>query len=172
MGKDLADVVPAAAYYGEDGVAERPFQRAPRQTPVAFHVSDLGIDGAAPSKPRLQLRRQAPACSADQHFRARSLVAPISAIHDGQRVHLAGEDFHLFQRLGQGMAVVGIARQGPHADDEAFVDGGGEADLGAELRALAGLDFGNQQHDDGALQPRDEGQPEFGLFQDGDVREN
>ncbi|PIL20232.1 hypothetical protein P775_10530 [Puniceibacterium antarcticum] len=40
------------------------------------------------------------------------------------------------------MAIVGIARQGPHADDKARVDGGGQADLGAELIALAGLAFG------------------------------
>ena len=67
--------------------------------------------------------------------------ATISAVDDGKRGHLARQDFDLFQRLWQSVAVIGISRQGPHADDEAFIDGGGEADLGAELVPLAGLAF-------------------------------
>ena len=39
----------------------------------------------------------------------------------------------LLDSLVQGVAVVGVAGHGAHAHDEAFLEHGGQADLGAEL---------------------------------------
>ncbi len=59
-----------------------------------------------------------------------------SAVNEGQFRLLVGQDFDLFQRLGQCVAVIGIARQRPHPDHKATPIGRGDADLGAELVAL------------------------------------
>lgn len=139
VGEDFADVVAAGAEDGEDGIAECPFQRAARQTAIGFHVPDLSFDSASSSQQRCQFCRQAPARSADQHFRARHAVAAIPAFHDRQHWGLTCQDGHLLPGLGQGVAIVGIALQGTHAHNEALVDGGGQADVGAELVALVGL---------------------------------
>ena len=58
----------------------------------------------------------------------------MSAVDDRQRGGLPGQDFHLFQRFGQGVAVVGITRQGQHIDHDTRVDGDGEANLGSNER--------------------------------------
>ncbi len=68
-------------------------------------------------------------------------MAAISTVDNGQVRGLTGQDGNLFQSFGQGVSIVWVARQGAHADDKAFVDGGGQADLGAELVSLAGLAF-------------------------------
>ena len=44
------------------------------------------------------------------------------------------------------MAVIGVARKAPHADHEAFVQRGGNADLAAELVADAGFAFRDAIH--------------------------
>ncbi len=124
----------AATEHGEDRVAERPLERASRQTSVSFHVSNLWFYGAAPPQQCLQLWRQAPARAANQHFCRRYTVAAIAAVHDGQIRGSTGQDRDLLQGFGQSVPIVGIARQGTHADDEALVDGSGQADLGSELR--------------------------------------
>ena len=53
-----------------------------------------------------------------------------------------GERLDLFQGLGHRVAVVWIAGHGAHLDDEAAVDGGGDADFAAVLVARPRLAFG------------------------------
>ena len=57
-GEGLADVVPAAAEDGEDGVAEQALEAAAGEATLGFHVADLGLDGAAALEEPGQRRRQ------------------------------------------------------------------------------------------------------------------
>ena len=54
--QDLSDIVATAAEDGEDRIAPSSFQRASGKATICFHVSDLGLDGAAPSEERFQWR--------------------------------------------------------------------------------------------------------------------
>ena len=54
MVQDLAEIVAAAAEDSKDGIAAGPLERASGQTPVCFHVSDLGFDGTASSQELFQ----------------------------------------------------------------------------------------------------------------------
>jgi hypothetical protein len=55
--QDLSDIVATPAEDSEDRIAPSSFQRASRKATVCFHVSDLGLDGAAPLEERLATRR-------------------------------------------------------------------------------------------------------------------
>lgn len=52
----------------------------------------------------------------------------------------------MLQCLGQGVAVVGVARHGPHAHHQAFLQRGGDADLHAKLVRCSGLAFADAFH--------------------------
>jgi len=54
--QDLSEVVATAAEDGEDRITSGPFEGASGKATVYFHVSDLGLDGAAPSEESLQGR--------------------------------------------------------------------------------------------------------------------
>ena len=70
----------------------------------------------------------------------------IATVDDGDVWALVGQNGHLFQRLLQGVAVVGVARKAAHADHEALVQRGGDADIAAELVADAGFAFRDAIH--------------------------
>ena len=72
----------------------------------------------------------------------------IPFVHDGcgWRLVRTGEDAHLLQRLGQGVAVVGVAGHGAHAHHQAFFERGGDADLHAKLVGRPGLTFADALH--------------------------
>jgi hypothetical protein len=146
VGEDLSDVVAAGAEDGKEGVAECAFQRASRQAAISFHVADLGFDGAATTEVCDQFRRQPAPCAADQDTGRLNAVAAVSTIDDGEVGALIGEDGYLLQRLPQGVAVVRVARKAAHADHEAFVQRGGNADLAAEFIAHPGLALGYAIH--------------------------
>ena len=59
---------------------------------------------------------------------------------------MIGEDFDLLQRLAKCVAVIGIAGEAAHAEDEALIKAGGDADLAAELIAYPRLAFGDAVH--------------------------
>ena len=59
VGEGLADVVPAAAEDGEDGVAEQALEAAAGEAALGLHVADLGLDGAAALEEPGQPRRDA-----------------------------------------------------------------------------------------------------------------
>ena len=73
-------------------------------------------------------------------------MATISAIDKGHPGPLVCEGLDLFQRLGQRVAIIGIARQRPYPDHKAAPVGRSHADLGAELVALVRLAPGNAVH--------------------------
>lgn len=118
-----------------------PFPSAARQSAVDLHVADLGLDAAAPAERLGQGGGQSTSGAADQDLRALDAVTAVAAVDDGTFRRVVGQDGHLFQRFGQGVAVVGVARQRPHADDEPAFQRGADADLGAEFVADAGLSF-------------------------------
>ncbi len=119
MGEDLAEVVAAGAEDGEERVAGGSLQRTSRQPAVGLHVADLRLDGAAAAQELGERRREPPAGAADQHARGLDAVAAIAAIDDGEGRAAIGQHLDLLESLGEGVAVVGVARQRPHADDEA-----------------------------------------------------
>ena len=54
--QDLSDIVATTAEDGEDRIAPSSFERASCKASVCFHVSNLGLYGAAPSEERLEGR--------------------------------------------------------------------------------------------------------------------
>lgn len=70
-------------------------------------------------------------------------MATIAAVDNSQFRPLVRQDFHLLQSLGQRVAIIWVAGQRPYADDKAFVDCRGDANLGAELIADPGLALGD-----------------------------
>lgn len=106
-------------------------------------MADLCLDSAAAAKVSDQLRHQAASGAADQDTGSVLTVAAIAAVDDGEVGALVGQDRHLFQCLPQSVAVIGIARKAAHADDEALVQRGGDADLAAELIADPHLAVGD-----------------------------
>lgn len=69
-------------------------------------MPDHRLDGA--SSP--QQFRDAPG-TADEDFSGFDAMAAVTAIDEGHLRALAGQDFYLFQRLVQGVAVIRGARQ-------------------------------------------------------------
>lgn len=98
VGQDLADVVAAAAKYGEEGVADSAFERGSRQAAVGFHVTDFSFDRAAASQIGQQFWCQAAPCTTDQHAGLQHIVASIPAVDDGDVGALVGQDIDLLQR--------------------------------------------------------------------------
>jgi hypothetical protein len=143
IGEDLADVVATATEHGEEGIADGSLQGTSGEATVGFHVADLCLDGAAAAEVSDQLRRRAAAGAADQATGPVLTVAALAAVDDDEVGALVGQDRHLFQYLPQSVAVIGIARKAAHADDEALVQRGGDADLAAELVADPRLTLGD-----------------------------
>ena len=106
-------------------------------------MTDFGLDGAAAAEVGNQLWSQAAPRAADQDAGLCFAVATVSAVDDGQIRALVGQDFHLFQRRAEGMAVVGIARKAAHTDHEALVQRGCHADLAAKFIADPRLALGD-----------------------------
>ncbi len=109
---------------------------------MAYHR----LDGAASSQQFRDGSGDAATGTADEDFDGLDAVAAITAIDKGHGGALIGQDLHLFQRLVQRVAIVGIAWQRTHSNDEAAFSGGGDGDLGAELVALVRLALGDAIH--------------------------
>ncbi len=146
MGEDLADVVAAAAEDGEKRVAKGAFEEAASEAAVRLHVTDLGLDAAASAQRLRQRRCKAAAGSADQDLGVLDSVTFVAAIDDCTFGRMARHNRDLLQHLAKGVAIVGIARQGPHPDDEALLQRGGDADLAAELVAQPSLGLRDAVH--------------------------
>ena len=84
VGEDLSDVVAAAAEHGEERVTKGALEGATSQAAIGLYVADLGFDGTAAAEQSCQPRRQATACSADEHPGALHSMAPVAAIDHGQ----------------------------------------------------------------------------------------
>ena len=142
MGKDEADVVAAAAQDRVEGIAERALERASCEAAVGLHVTDHRLDGAAPPEVALERRRHPAALSGDEDFDGFDPVTAVAAIDEGTFGAGSRQDLHLLEGLLQGMAVIGVAGHGAHADDEALPVGRRDRDLGAELVADTGFPLG------------------------------
>ena len=77
-------------------------------------------------------------------------MAAISTINIGAGDGNACDPFHLLDLAGQGVAVIGIARQAPHAEDELTAGcsgvGGGDRDRNADFEAGPGLPLADALH--------------------------
>ena len=62
-------------------------------------------------------------------------MAAVATVDHGEAWAGSGEGLHLLEGIGKGVAVVGVAGHGAHADDKAAGERGGNADLAAELVA-------------------------------------
>jgi len=120
-----------------------PFRGQRDRRPSVFHVADFRFDGASAAEICDEFRLQAAPRAADQHAGSLLAMAAIAAVDDGEVGAPVGQDLHLFEGFLQGMAVVGIAREAAHADDEALVQRGRHADLAAELMAHPRLALGD-----------------------------
>ena len=76
--------------------------------------------------------------AADQHLRPF-----LATVDDGKARAAVCQVLHLFQRRGEGVAILGIAGKTAHANDETLVQHRGDADLAAELVAHPRLTFGD-----------------------------
>lgn len=143
VGQDLTDVVAAGVQDGEDRVADGAFQGVAGQAAIGLHVADLGFNRASSAEVDDLLGGQPSACAADQDTGLAFVMPPVTKIDDGKIGTLVCQDRHLLEGLLQGMAIVGVARKAAHADNEAFVQRGGDADLAAELIAHTRLTLGD-----------------------------
>lgn len=96
-----ANVVPCAAQYRMQRIAENAFERIAAQAPVGLHVADARLDGAAPLDHRVQGSRQSALLSGEQDAHPVDLDAAVALVDDGDLRLDVGEDTHLLQRLGQ-----------------------------------------------------------------------
>ncbi len=106
-----------------------------RQAAVSFHVADFSFDRAAAVEIGEQFWCQAAPCDADQHAGLQDTVAPIPMVDDGKVGALIGQDLDLLQRQGQGVAVVRVAGEVAHSDDEALIQRRCNTDIAAKLVA-------------------------------------
>ena len=144
--EDHADVVTATAEHGEERVALGSFQGASPQSTVGFHVPDHRLNCTAPSQEFGNRHGDTTLRAVDENLHIFHAMATVSAIDKGHLGPLVCEGLDLFQRLGQRVAIIGIARQRPYPDHKAAPVGRSHADLGAELVALVHLALGNTVH--------------------------
>lgn len=143
MGEDLSDIVAARAKHREYCIAKGALQQRSDEASVGFHMADFGLDGTSALEQICQQRGDAPPGAADQHAGGFHPVPSITAIDDRKVRGDVGQDADLLQRFTQCMAVIGVSRESAGTDDKAAVDGGGQADLGAELIGDTRLAFGD-----------------------------
>ena len=146
VAQDHADVVTASAQDREEGVAGRSLEGASGQAAVGLHVADHRLDRASSSQQFRDRPGDAAPGAADEDPDSLDAMAAVAPIDEGHVWALVGQDLHLLQRLVQGVTVERVARQRPHAHDEATFGGGGDADLRAELVALVRLTLGDAVH--------------------------
>lgn len=106
--EDHADVVTTAAEHGEKSIAIGSFQGASRQSAVVFHVPDHWLYGATAAQKFRDGPGDATLGTADEDLHIFHAMATVSAVNEGQFRLLIAQDFDLFQRLGQRVAVIGI----------------------------------------------------------------
>ena len=118
-------------------------QEVAAEEAVALQVADDGLDGAAASPLAANGRGDAALLAGDEHTVSLGVVAAVAAVDIGALDCDAGDRLGLGDLGGQGVAVIGVARQGAGAEDELATGvrgvGGGDRDLHAELVARPGL---------------------------------
>ena len=133
MGQDLTDVVAAGVQDGEDRVADGAFQGAAGKAAIGLHVADLGHDCASSTQVDDLLGGQPSACATDKDTGLTFVMPPVTAVDDGQIGTLVCQDRHLLEGLFQGVAIVRVVGNASHADHNALVQCGDDADLAAKF---------------------------------------
>ena len=106
---------------GEDGVDSITFdaeQEVSAEMAIGFHVADDWLDGGAAAQLAADGGGDAALLAADENAGPIGVVAAIAAIDIGTGDGGAGDPLDLFDLPGQSVAVIGIARQALHAEDE------------------------------------------------------
>ncbi len=96
-----ANVVPCAAQYGMQRIAQGAFERITAQAPVGLHVPDTRLDRAAPFDHQVQGSGQSALLPRAQDAHPVDLDAAVALVDDSDLRLGVGEDAHLLQRLGQ-----------------------------------------------------------------------
>lgn len=109
---------------GVDGIAIGAFEMVPLEQAVRLGVADDRFDGVSPSQLAPASGRCDAAGMADVDFGlALMLVAPVAAIDVSAADRDTGNPLDLGDLAGERVPVVGIARQGVHAEDELAAPG-------------------------------------------------
>ncbi len=99
-------------------------------------MADLDFDRTSSAAVCGEFWRQPAPRAANQESRFVFAMSAVAAIDECQIRELVGQDGDLFERLSEGVAVIGVASKTAHADDEAFVQRGGYAQFGMlQIRA-------------------------------------
>jgi len=138
--------VPGSAQQRMDLVAQSAQKVVATQLAIRLHVPDHRLNRATPSQLPFHLRRQATFAAADENLRHSQLVATVAAIYKSPLDRLAGDPFHLRDRPGQGVAVVGVARFGLHAQDKVVTVGHRHTYLDPKFELLVRLAFADALH--------------------------
>lgn len=105
-------------------------------------MPDRRLDGAAPSDVAAQALRDVALKLVVVNLRAwRRVSAAIAKVYKDLFRLVVSQDLHLLQCFQQGVAIVGIARHGPHPHYQPFFVRGRDGDLHAEFIGLAGFAF-------------------------------
>ena len=145
--EDHADVVTATAEHGKKRVAPWvPFRVLRLSRPSFFMCPIIGSIALRRRRSLAIVPVDTTLRAADENHSHFHAMATISAIDKGHPGPLVCDGLDLFQRLGQRVAIMGIARQRPYPDHKAAPVGRSHADPGAKLVALVRLAPGNAVH--------------------------
>ena len=144
--EDHADVVTATAEHGKKRVAPWvPFRVLRLSRPSFFMCPIIGSIALRRHRSLAIVPVDTTLCAADENHSHFHAMATVSAIDKGHPGPLACDGLDLFQRLGQRVAIMGIARQRPYPDHKAAPVGRSHADPGAKRVALVRLAASNSR---------------------------
>jgi hypothetical protein len=145
--QDQPQVVTRPAHHRMQRVAQFSLEPVSIEQTVGLHVPDHGLDHLAALQHPLKAWRQPSGVAQDQPgLGPLGRHAAVAAIGQHRRGRRVGEDLHLFERVGQCVPVVGIARHRSHADHQAFLRSHRDRHLHAELVRRSGLPLGDALH--------------------------
>ncbi len=120
-GQPSAEQTEVVAHGGEDdvrGFALGAEEEVAAEVAVAPHVTDDGLDGVAAAPLATDGRRDAALLAGEDDADVVSVVATVAAIDIGALDFDAGDALGLGDLLGEGVTVIGIARERAGAEDE------------------------------------------------------
>ena len=123
--------------------ADSAFEPIAPQSPIVLHVPDRRFNGTAPKYLLFNPWRYAPFLPAAPNRDAGYFYAPIPLIDKDRFGWMIGQDADLFNGLGQGVTLIGIAGHAAHPNHEPFLVRRGHRDFDAKFEALANLAFGD-----------------------------
>ncbi len=100
-------------------IAQRAFEMTTPQPTVVLGVPDDGLDALATSEPAPLAPSEVLRLAAMEDIDAVDLAGAVAEVDQRGMGAVPGEDLNLFELLGQGVAIVGIAGEAARADDQA-----------------------------------------------------